>query len=229
MSNEIAIALIGGLATIVASLIAYFKDLRAKRTATDNTKLLDEIQQLRKTFDESRKIIAEKDLKVDILKKLAELGVFNELTHSVDRIFEKTRADRFLILFSMNGTHELRAVSVAFELRRNPTSSGAIVRYRDVEIDSEYRELIYKLERDGVIDLVRKDMKQQILKDFFTIEGLNTIKLSFVERRHLDADNDIIIFGTLGAEELDAWSDMESAVINSEYEGTIKPIIRSFF
>ena len=154
--------------------------------------------------------------------------MFNEIKNSVDRIFQKTRADRFLILFSMNGTRELRAVSIAFEIHREPKSSNAIVRYRDVEIDENYRDLIHKIEKQGSVDLLREEMEPQILKDFFTIEGINTIKLTFIERKHLDSENDVVIFGTLAAEERGGWTELETAIINTEYEGTLKPIIRAF-
>lgn len=228
MSNEIIIALIGAIATIIASTIAYFKDLRAKKQALDNSVLLKEIHDLRVSFDNSTKKLAETRIKVNILDRLSELSVFNEIKNSIDRIFQKTKADRFLILFSMNGTRELRAVSVAFEIHKNPKSSNAIVRYRDVEIDDSYRTLIKRVEKDGSVDLSREEMEPQILKDFFTIEGINTIKLTFVERRHLDEENDIVIFGTVAAEEIEGWTELESAVINAEYEGTLKPIIRAF-
>lgn len=228
MSEVIVVALIGALSTIIAAIIAIFKDRRASRQANINTSLLKEIHDLRISFDEGRKKLAESTLKANILDRLGELGIFNEIKNSIDRIFEKTRADRFLIIFSMNGTHEFRAVSIAFEIHRNPKSSNAIVRYRDVEIDDSYRELIHQVEKQGNVDLLREDMKPQILKDFYTIEGINTIKLTFIERKHLDSQNDVVIFGTLAAEETDGWTELETAIINTEYEGTLKPIIRAF-
>lgn len=228
MTTEITIALIGAATTIIASVIAFFKDKRIKKETYINMSLLEEIHDLRESFNAIKKSSFETRLKANILDRLAELSVFNEIKNSVDRLFEKTRADRFLILFSLNGTHELRIVSVAFELHKNPKSSNAIVRYRDVEIDDNYRDLIHNLERQGSVDLQREEMQPQILKDFFTIEGINTIKLTFVERRHLDSQNDIVIFGTIAAEERGGWTELETAIINSEYEGTIKPIIRAF-
>ena len=228
MNNEIIIALIGGITTIIASLIAFFKDRKAKEESNNNGLLLKKIELLTHSIENDRENLLENSVKSNILDKLSEFAVFNEIKNSIYRIFDKTRADRFLLLFSLNGTRELKRVSVAFEIHKNPQTSNAIVRYRDVQIDNQYRELINRLEVEGTIDLSREQMTPQILKDFFTIEGMNTIKLTFVERRHLDKQNDIVIFGTIVAEEKEPWSELETAIINSEYEGTLKPIIREF-
>jgi len=227
MSNEIIIALIGGIATIVASVIAYVKDSRAKKQASTNSDLMMEIKNIRIAFERNQKRLADTTIKASILDRIGELTIFNEVKNSVDRIFENTRADRFIILYGMNGTHEIKSVSVAFELRKK-SPSAAIIRYRDVRIDDEYRNILRNLEKHGTISFKRCNMQPGILKDFFTLEGLNSIKANFIERRKLDSHNDIVIFGIIAAVEKEEWSEHEHALINSEYEGTIKPIIRAF-
>jgi hypothetical protein len=228
MTNEVIIALIGAFTTIITTIIAYFEHRKAKKEADTNTSLLQDIQKLRIDFEESKNKLTKTQLKVTILDRLAELAVFNELKNAADRIFEQTKADSFIILYATNGSHLIRSVSVSFGLQKNPSMTAPIIRYKDVEIDDSYRAILKTLEQEGKMDFHRSDMEAQILKDFFTLEGINTIKLNFIDRRNLDEMNDIIIFCTIGSYKKEDWTEIELATINSEIEGSIKPIIRSF-
>lgn len=235
MESGIIIAIIGAVATIIVSLIAVYKEVKVQQ---GTLKLIQSEEQCAKLQEEIRQLQSEirvlessklNQLRGNILDRLGELGIFNELKNSVERIFKYTKADRFFILFSLNGTHEMRTVAVAFELQKNLSPTRAIIRYRDVEIDDEYRALLKQVERDGIVTLSRETMNPQILKDFYTLEGINSVKLIFIERRHLDEVRDVVIFGTVGAYDSGSWTDIDSAAINTEFQSSIKPIIRSFF
>lgn len=222
MSTEIIVSIISAIAIITASIIAYRKDVRLKVMEIEN-------RQMKTQISDKDDILTEANIKVNILDKLANFGVFQEIKASVDRIFENTKADRFLIIFALNGTRDFRTVSVVFEQHQHPRFEiNAIVRYRDVQIDNGFRKLLRNAEDQGEVVLDTSTMPNQLLKDFYTIEQITHCKFKFIMRKHMDAKNDMVMFSSIATHEPDPFDNLESAIIKTEFEGSIMRIIKNY-
>jgi hypothetical protein len=216
------VAIIGGISLIVTGLIAYIKDLQLKRFEIENKEMKS---QLAETDD----ILTEANIKINILDKLGNFGVFNEIRTSVDRIFSETRADRFLILFALNGKKDFRTVSVVFEQHKHPELKvNAIIRYRDVQVDDEYRRLLKNVETFNQVTLDTETMPNQLLKDFYTIEQVSHSLIKFLHRKAMDKDNDMVMFCSIATHESDTFDNLEKAIIKTELEGTITRVIKDY-
>ena len=222
MSTEIIVATIGGASIIISGLIAYVKDLQIKRIEIEN-------KEMKSRLELNDDIATEANIKINILDKLGNLIVFNEIRASVDRIFESTHATRFLILFAVNGTREFRTISVVFEQHKDPQLKvNAIVRYRDIQIDDEYRRLLKNVESFGSVDLDVDTMPNQLLKDFYTIEQVTHSQMKFLNRKHIDEYNDLVMFCSIATHEQKRFDNLDNAIINSELDSTIKRVIKEY-
>lgn len=222
MDTQIIVALIAGVAVIISAIITYKKDARVKILEVENDELHEDLHA-------KNNIIKDRNFKISVSDKLLDFAAFNQIKESVDRIFEKTKADQFLIMIAVNGKTNFRLISVIFEQHKTSKYKvNAIIRYRDVEIDDEYRALLKSVEHNGSIDLVVDDMKPQLLRDFYTIENIKHSKLRFLYREHLDENNDIVIYSSVSTHEKDSWTHLENAIIKMEYEGSVMHTIKEF-
>ncbi len=222
MDNSIIVAIITATATVVASVIAYLKE----RKLRDLQNELDKKEQEAKEAEEKA---IEQNLKLGALHRLLDFTSFNEIRSSVDRIFLKTKADRFMILFAMNGTHDFRVISVIFEQHKNPEwSVNAIIRYRDVEIDEDFKSILREAEHKSEIEYDISTMKPQLLKNFWVIEGVKHAKMRFLHRHHIDEKNDVVIYSTIATHENSPFTDIEGTIIKTEYEGSIQHTIKTY-
>jgi len=222
MDTTIIVALIGAVSVIVAAIIAYRKDTKIKELELEQ-------ETLQLDINKKNDIIKDRNFKVRVSDKLLDFQAFNQIKESVDRIFETTKADQFLILIAVNGKTDFRLVSVIFEQHKTSRYKvNAIIRYRDVEVDDEYRKLLKEVEHEGSVDLDVMKMKPQLLKDFYTIENVKHSKLRFLHREHLNDNNDIILYSSVVTHNKDKWTNLEDAIIKMEYEGSIIHTIKAF-
>lgn len=222
MKMEIIVALISALAIIIVAYIAYKKDIQIKRLE------LEKIE-LRNTIDKKNNIIQDRNFKISTSDKILNFQSFNQIKNSVDRIFEKTKADRFLIMIAVNGISDFRIISVIFEQHKDTKYRvNAIIRYRDVEIDDVYKKLLKEVELHGSVDLSIDTMLPQLLRDFYTIENIKHAKMRFLHREQLDPNNDILIYSSVATHDKEPWTNIENTLIKTEYEGSIIHTIKEF-
>jgi hypothetical protein len=222
MSPEIIASIIGGISLIIAGIIAYLKDARFKKLTIEN-------KEIKLQLNDSTINLTDANIKIALLDKLGNFVVFNEIRQSVDRIFENTSADRFLVLFAINGTRSFKTVSVIFEQHKHPDLKiNAIIRYRDVQIDDEYRRLLRNVEEYTEIDLDVTSMPNQLLKDFYTIEQVTHSKVKFLHRKHVDEKNDIVMYCSIAKHSPDPFDNLENAIIKTEIEGCIQRVITEY-
>lgn len=222
MKTEIIVALISAVAIIIVAYIAYKKDVRIRKLELEKISL-------RNTINKKNNIIQDRNFKISTSDKILSFESFNKIKNSVDRIFAKTKADRFLIMIAVNGITDFRVISVIFEQHKNTKYQvNAIIRYRDVEIDDAYKQLLKDVEFHGSIDLSINSMLPQLLRDFYTIENIKHAKMRFIHREPLDSNNDIIIYSSVATHETDSWTSIENTLIKTEYEGSIIHTIKEF-
>jgi len=220
--NGIIISVIGALGVIIAAVVAYRKDVRVKQL---ESQLQLSIKEMEKRDIHSN----ERSLKLGALDRLLDFQSFNEIRDSVDRMFINTKADRFMIIIAMNGIHDFRIISVIFEQHKSSEwKVNAIIRYRDVEIDQAFKNLLKRVESEGIIDLKVSEMNPQLLKDFYTIEQVKYSKLRFLHREHIDDKNDVVIYSTIATHIDEPFTTLENAIIKTEYEGSILHTIKTY-
>ena len=166
------------------------------------------------------------NLRLEYFNKVVDFESISAIKEAVDNIFANTRADRFLILIAMNGKTNFNVVSVIFEQHKNTKySMNAIAKYRNLSVDDNYRQMLKMSESIGVVRLKTDDMKPQILKDIYELEGVKYSKVRHLLRKPLDDGNDFIVYSSLATHSEEDFTNKERVIIKSAYEGVIKPKI----
>lgn len=165
-------------------------------------------------------------IKISFIDRIMDFPFFNALANSVDRIFDLTKADRFLLLIAKNGKTDFSIVNVVFEQHKSKDYKiNAIARYRNVDVsqDPAYRRMLKDAEHNGVVDLETATMPECLLKQFYLMEKVTFSKVRFLARKPIDEDNDFVIYSSLSTHDNEPFTLAERTFIKTQYEGTIKP------
>jgi hypothetical protein len=137
---------------------------------------------------------------------------FLEIVHEkVNDIFKKTRADRFLILYAVNGKTNFNFVTVCYEMGVNNTIIGATKRYQKFQIDEPYRIMLKRAEFDKPVILDVKNMEDCFLKSVYqsSEEKIHHSIVKFITRISIDDNNDIIVYMSIATKSTDTFSKDE--------------------
>lgn len=225
--------------TLSVSYIIWKLDKDQKDTEHKSKMLINE-EELKKIKAEYELALLEKDMlkkekeetqiKLDFLNRIMDFEFINEISESVARMFEKTKADRFLILVAKNGKVDFNIVSVVFEQHKKlEYRINAIARYRNVHIDNDYRQLLKEAEKNGVVRLEVEKMHDSVLRDFYLNEGVKFSKIRFLARKPIDNDNDFLVYSSISTHESKDFTKNELVEIKTQYEGTILRAIEKVF
>lgn len=215
MTATLITTIISSLAIIIVALIAYKKEIKIRKLEASHEQTHIETTKTR--------------LKGLIIGKLLDLASISLLQKSVDNMFKETKADRFLLLFALNGKTDFNVVSVVFEQHQSKKYKvNAIVKYRDVKIDSSYRNMLKELEVQNVINVDVSKMEPQLLKDLYTMEKVKHAQYWFLDRQHLDEENDVIVYSSIATHESEPFTQIEKTKISLEYNSTIIRVIKKF-
>ena len=198
-------------------MLNYFKQKLINEKDIKIARLEQEAKNESKIVDKNQKIYL-------ALDRVFDFRSFTELRASIDRIFDKTKVDRFLILIAINGKTDFNVVSVIFE-QHNGHHVNAISKYRNVEIDDPYRQLLKYVEKETTVYLEVEKMESCFLKDFYQDEKVTFSDFRFLTREKIDPENDLLLFSTAATHHENSYTRIERSIIKSEYEGTIKPIL----
>ena len=167
---------------------------------------------------------AEADMKMSYYGQMFNPTSFNIISSAVDRIFDKTKADRFLIMIAVNGKTDFNIISVIFEQHKNKEYRiNAIARYHNITIDPHYKQLLKNTNVQDVIELVTEDMPESILRDFFTDEKVKSSLVRQLVRTPMDSENDVLVYSSISTHSNKKFSRLEKSFIKTQYEGTIVP------
>lgn len=186
-----------------------------------------EVEKLQQEIAYFKKQEMDACVKISFIDKIMDFPFFNALADSVDRIFQFTKADRFLLLIAKNGKTEFSIVNVVFEQHKNNDYKiNAIARYRNVDIskDPYYRRMLKDAEHNGVVNLKTDNLPDDsLLRDFYEMENIKYSKVRFLARKPIDEDNDFVIYSSISTHMDKNFTRMEKTFIKTQYEGTIKP------
>ncbi|WP_179022073.1 hypothetical protein [Winogradskyella forsetii] len=209
--SDVLIALIGLIGGLVPAILLHVREIKKKDA------------EIEKHVQEK----SEHKIKADVLDKILDFSSFNIIKTAVDEIFEKTRADRFLILIAINGKIDFNMVSVIFEQHKDSTYQiNAIARYRSLSVDSDYRDMLKRAERYDVVELETIKMEDSLLKDIYTIEAVKFSDIRHLLRIPADSENDILVYSSLATHSAEGFTKLGKRQANIIYDSTIKQTIK---
>lgn len=172
----------------------------------------------------------ESDLKLIYYNQIINFTSFNTIRNSVKKMFEKTKATRFLILIAMNGKTDFRVVNAVFQQHKEDDYEiDAISTYKNIEIDVPYQQMLKLTKVKPVVELETVKMKDQILKDYYQDEGINHALVRQLLRQRIDDDNVFLIYSSIGTHYDKKFTRAEKTFIKTHYENTIKPKLSEIF
>lgn len=184
IDKEIWVAIIGTLSTITATYFAYRQSIKLKRMEIESSK--------------KDSIILDQQKNFSALSLLMDFELINSIKSRVDFIFNKTSADRFLILIAVNGKVDFNVVSVIYEQYKrdyNEPVTSAIENYSHIYIDPHYRKMIKEVERNGSFFFDTDSCEEMCyLKNIYEQEKIFSSLVKFVQRVKIDENNDMIVF-----------------------------------
>lgn len=207
MDPTIIVAIITFFGTVFSSTLAYKEKVK-------NKKLSDEISEHKK--------------RADLVDKILDLTLLEDIRQAVNVFFETTSAERFLILIAVNGKTDFNVVSVIFEQRKVSNSKiNAIARYRNLKVDKYYKEMLKDVERHQAIDYqVSKMPEGSLLRAIYENEGVRHSRVRHLLREPIDDNNDVLIFSTVAKFEDEPFTLNEKAIFMTQFDAVIVPSLR---
>ena len=95
----------------------------------------------------------------------------------------------------------------------------------DIKIDEHYREMIHEAEEKGCIHVTRETMRECLLKDFYSLEGIEHSYIKHIIRHNIDEENDVLIFSSCDTHEKAPFTKKELTFTKLQYENSIIPNI----
>jgi len=115
-----------------------------------------------------------------------DLRRFNMIKSIVSELFIRTKAERFLILMSYNGSEYFNFATALYEQHKDNNqvvlSLGATSKYVKVEIDDTYRSMLKEVESKGFMRIDTENYKDGLLKDIYHLEKVTYSNIYFIKR-----------------------------------------------
>lgn len=211
MNETNTTAIITGIFGLITTGIATWQAIKLKR--------LDK--------EKANEIIRTHEANNDRLKALSyvvDIQIFSELLLSLRQIFDNTPADRFLILYGINGRDVMLYVTAIFHYQDFKWKINALDAYKEIEIDKAYQEMLLDAERNGCVILDVDKMPDCILKEVYRNEGVTSSIIKFFLRKHISDTKDMVLYCSFASHKAEKLSKKDKQYIVSKF-GIIKRII----
>lgn len=210
------------LGVLIPSILTYHIGLKKIRLQlVKNKKELEEIKARNIQLSAAK---SEADIKLSFFNQIIDFTSINIISNAVNRMFSKTKADRFLIMIAVNGKSDFNIISVVFEQHKLENYRiNAIARYHNITIDLQYKQLLKETETKEIISLATGKMPESLLKDFYINENVQYSLLRKLVRKPIDKDNDFLVYSSISTHENRDFTRLEKSFIKTQYEGTIIP------
>lgn len=157
--------------------------------------------------------------KISFYPQIMMLKKESVIKGAVDRIFEQTRATRFLILCGANGKAATAHVSVIFDrLKDEDVTTRPKHIYRNIKTDAVYKNMLVKIKSVGQIIIDVLEMPRGMLKSIYYKEIVRHSIVSYFFTTPIDKDNNAFIYSSIATDEEESFSDYEMAIINQELD-----------
>ena len=219
--TEIVVAAFTLIGIVLPSYLAYLEK-------TKNRKKDLRILELEYALDQSSILTQELQMRSAVVERLLDITFLSDIKKAVSEMFDESKAERFLILIAVNGKTDFNIVSVIFEQHKNNHHINAIARYRNVQIDTHYKDMLKRAERQGVVELNVAEMPEEgLLTHLYRHEGVKHSKVRFLLREHIDNENDVIIFSTIATFSDEPFTLEEKALFLTQYNSSIIPALKA--
>jgi len=170
---------LGGVLSLVLGVVARSKHKQLKAKKTENELLKSNIYQA----------------KIHLIKELYDLQHFSIIERWIKEIFADTQADRFTVMFLMNGKVDFNYLTVLYDQdNKEETEIGGISPYSRIPIGPEYRKTMKVLEIDGFLFKKGPDFGLGTVNEWMELEEIKSGCWAFVDRLALDQYNDVIVY-----------------------------------
>lgn len=224
--TEIIVALV---ATIPATLTFLYKWLELRKKSKADSLKIKEQKLINEALENDLKV-AQKEkfqdaIKYSFFEQLSDLIAFTNITNGVKRLFNQTKADRFLILGAINGSSKFNTVSVYYEQHKDKIHSdeSAMTMYQNIGIDDVYRNYLIRAEHEDMVILETKKMEDGMLKRIYEDEGVTHSIIFIITRRPIDGDDDFLVFSSIATHINRPFTEREKTRMKLVYDAIIVP------
>lgn len=208
--------------TVTGTLITGYMNYKAKLKKI-NLEYDLKIKELEQIVLKKEKEVTELQKSFNALDTLMDFEFLNTVQSKVSAIFEETKADRFLILYAVNGKEIFNFVSCIYEQHKKSNtpniSIGAVSRYCHVEIDDNYRNMLKRSEKEGAVLMETDRMYEGVLKNFYTFEKVQHSLIKFIARLPKTEHDDIVVFCSVATHQITSFSKEDLQLIKAHVDG----------
>ena len=133
-----------------------------------------------------------------------------------------------MVLVARNKKHDPKFVDVILEFHKGDNNNRieAVKIYKNVEIDSPYKEMLKNSEYYGFVDLETLTMENQLLKFYYESEKVTHSRIKPVARMPIDDENDFLVFTSSATYQAAPYTDLQKTLIDLKHNSIINPSIK---
>ena len=184
MDNEIIIAIIGLIGTVI---VAYIQDRAKARTIR---KLKHENEQAKFELDISRSAF-------DFTNFVSE---WSELNKEILSLIEETEIDRFLILRAWNGQSSPKWTTAVLQIRANGQEP---VQYIHFELDQDYIDKLNSLYINNYNQMNVQNLPNSKIKDVYLSENVKSSLWAMIDKREYESGHFAVTYCSFSTHELE--------------------------
>ena len=159
-TTEIAIAVIGGAATVAT---AYLTNRKARHQKTKRVQAENEMR-----------------FQAAALDFAMFLDTWGDIVEQVKIMFDETELERFIIFRAFNGKHHPKWTTGVLQMRDAGQHPVSYVHY---ELDDDYKNRLSLIGSSGYARVIVKDLKDCGIKEIYEAEGVTDSFWAFIDRR----------------------------------------------
>jgi hypothetical protein len=195
--NEVMAAIVAGLFSSITALITIL--IEKNKKIVDLVKNEGHFNKIQSTFN-------------DVFFSSRFLTLTQK---KIKEIFKKTRAERFLILYAINGKTSFNTVTVCYEMGFDNKIVWASEMYDKFEIDNPYRSMLKRVEFDHSIILDVAKMEECFLKTVYQSQDEQICHsiICFISRIKINENDDLLIYMSIATKSIDCFEKNELITI----------------
>ena len=224
MDGALIASVISCLMPILFTILRHKDNKKRKALEIKNLELENENLRLN-NLDLSKEKKAH-EIKENVFERLAEVESLGNIESSVERMFDKTKVDRFLILYAKNGKDDFKTVTVMWAKTKDKTKVNPLV-YRNLNIqnDPQYGFMLKEARRLGEVVIETDEMIPCLLKDIYKKEGVKFSRVRMLAEKKVDDENTVLIYCSIATHQDTDLTKDELINVKIEYDSVILPSI----
>lgn len=188
---------------------------------------------LKREAQETREEAASLKQEIEDMSESVQVSVeaLHVIQTTVNKMFQDTNADRFLILVARNGSTNPNRTTAIYEQHkaqgRASISIGAVHRYVDFQLDDHYRKMLKLAENNGAVYFVTDQMPQSALKSIYEYEEVIGSGVHFLMRTPITDQQDRLWYCSVATHNPAGFSNSD-ITLTKGYIGGVRQAIKTF-